>query len=67
MSFTPFFAQVAPSVALMAREALVMSGYSTPTPPQKSLNPPPDPVDSILGVLKRVLLPYCSATTVAKG
>ena len=37
------------------------------TPAQKSLNPPPEPVDSILGVLKRVVLPNLSATTVAKG
>jgi hypothetical protein len=44
-----------------------MSGYSTPTPEQKSFNPPPEPVDSILGVLNFVVLPNCSATTVAKG
>ena len=36
-------------------------------PEQNSLNPPPDPVDSIVGVLKSVALPNRSATTVAKG
>ena len=44
-----------------------MSGCWTPTPPQKSLNPPPVPVDSILGVLNAPALPNFSATTVAKG
>jgi phospholipase C len=51
----------------MAREALEMSGCWMPTPPQKSLNPPPVPVDSIFGVLKEPALPNRSATTVANG
>ena len=36
---------------LIRREELVISGCSTPTPAQNSFKPPPDPVDSILGVL----------------
>ena len=51
----------------MRREAFVMSGCSTPMPSQKSLSPPPDPVDSTLGVLNSVDFPKVSATTVAKG
>jgi hypothetical protein len=51
----------------MRREAFVMSGYWTPTPPQNSFNPPPLPVDSIVGVRKFVVRPNCSATTVANG
>ena len=51
----------------MARELLAMSGCWTPTPPQNSLMPPPEPVDSTFGVLKRLVLPNCSATTVEKG
>ncbi len=51
----------------MRREALAMSGLSTPTPAQNSLMPPPVPVDSILGVLKVPLRPKFSATVVAKG
>ena len=37
------------------------------TPAQKNLRPPPEPDDSILGVLKIVSLPKLLATTVAKG
>ena len=44
-----------------------MSGWSVPRPAQKSFMPPPDPVDSILGVLKSDPRPKFSATTVAKG
>ena len=44
-----------------------MSGCSTPIPLQKSFRPPPDPVDSMTGVLNLVDLPNLSATTVAKG
>ena len=51
----------------MRREELATSGWLTPTPAQKSLSPPPEPVDSILGVRNLVLLPNCSATTVANG
>jgi hypothetical protein len=67
ISLTPLDWQVSYSDFLMAREALVMSGCSTPTPAQKSLKPPPEPVDSILGVLKPLVFPNCSATTVANG
>lgn len=52
---------------LIRREALVISGCSTPTPAQNSFKPPPEPVDSILGVLNLEVLPNCSATTVANG
>jgi len=38
-----------------------------PTPPQNSLKPPPDPVDSTTGVLKSVFLPNRSATAVENG
>jgi hypothetical protein len=44
-----------------------MSGYSTPTPSQKSLNPPPDPVDSTFGVRNPVERPKRSATIVENG
>ena len=44
-----------------------MSGVLVPSPLQKSLSPPPVPVDSIVGVLKSVERPNRSATTVAKG
>ena len=67
MSFTPLPAHFSTSLFLMRREALVTSGCSTPTPAQNSLRPPPEPVDSIFGVLKSVVLPNRSATTVAKG
>jgi hypothetical protein len=52
ISVTLFCAQVWISAGLIGREALAMSGCSTPTPAQKSLSPPPVPVDSIFGVLK---------------
>jgi hypothetical protein len=45
----------------------VISGWFAPTPEQNSLAPPPEPVDSIVGVLKVVVLPNFSATVVAKG
>ena len=67
ISVTPFAAQLSNSPFLMRRELLVMSGCSTPTPLQNNFMPPPDPVDSILGVLKRVVWPNRSATTVANG
>ena len=51
----------------MRREALVMSGCCTPTPAQNSFRPPPEPVDSIFGVLNELVLPNCSATTVENG
>ena len=51
----------------MRRDAFVMSGYWTPTPPQNSLKPPPLPVGSIFGVLNPDVRPNYSATTVANG
>src|SRR5262245_43385081 len=51
----------------MARDALLISGSSTPTPAQNSLKPPPVPVDSTTGVLNLPILPNCSATAVEKG
>ena len=63
----PFCSHALTSESLMRREAFTMSGWSTPTPPQKSFMPPPVPVDSILGVLNPPMFPKCSATVVAKG
>ena len=51
----------------MRRDALVTSGCSTPTPSQNSFRPPPEPVDSMTGVLKPEVLPKVSATAVANG
>src|SRR5262245_11501104 len=67
MEVTPFLAQVSISESLILREALLMSGSSTPTPAQNSLKPPPVPVDSTTGVLNLPALPNCSATAVEKG
>jgi len=64
---TPFSRQVSTSDIFTRREALVTSGCSTPTPAQNSFRPPPDPVDSMIGVAKSVVLPNSSATAVAKG
>ena len=44
-----------------------MSGCSRPIPAQKSLRPPPDPVDSMTGALKSVFFANLSATIVANG
>ena len=44
-----------------------MSGNPKPNPEQNNYNPPPDPVDSMTGALKFVLLANLSATIVAKG
>ena len=51
----------------MRREAFDKSGVFIALLAQKSFIPPPVPVDSIFGVLKAVLLPKRSATTVEKG
>ena len=67
MSVTPFPAQRSTSEDLIRRDALVTSGWSTPTPAQNSLSPPPEPVLSTTGVLFSVVLPNSSATAVAKG
>jgi hypothetical protein len=67
MSLTPFFWQSSNSPLVMAREALVRSGWPTPTPAQNSLKPPPVPVDSTTGVLPPDVLPNCSATAVVNG
>ena len=48
--------------------ALVISGVDGPLPEQNNFKPPPDPVDSMIGVLNPLLaLPNVSATTVANG
>jgi hypothetical protein len=52
---------------LIRRDALVMSGWSTPTPAQNSFMPPPVPVLSMIGVLNLLLRPNSSATAVANG
>ncbi len=67
ISVTPLAAQVSTSDCLIRREALVMSGCSSPTPAQNSFRPPPEPVLSTTGVGKLVLLPNCSATAVENG
>ena len=67
ISVTPFFAHFFTSLLLILLEAFVISGCSVPRPLQKSFNPPPDPVDSITGVLNPLVFPNLSATTVAKG
>ena len=67
MSLTPFFWQSSNSPFFMAREALVRSGWASPTPAQKSFMPPPVPVDSTTGVLPAPDLPNCSATAVVNG
>ncbi len=67
MSETPFSLHFFTSFDFILLEALVISGCSVPRPAQKSFNPPPDPVDSMTGVLKPLVLPNLSATTVAKG
>jgi len=64
---TPFDAQSSTSLFLMRREEFVISGVSMPLPEQNNFKPPPEPVDSIFGVLNFVFLPNVSATTVAKG
>ena len=48
----------------MRRDEFAISGNFIPTPWQNSFNPPPDPVDSILGVRNTEDLPKRSATTV---
>ena len=48
-------------------DAFVISGCSSPIPAQNNFIPPPEPVDSITGVLFPEPRPYSSATTVAKG
>ena len=53
---TPAVLQASSSVSLMRREALVMSGVLSPTPSQKSLMPPPVPVDSTTGAREAAFL-----------
>ncbi len=68
MSVMPFLAHSFTSFDFILLDALVTSGVPGPFPAQKSLRPPPDPVDSIIGALKPLsALPNSSATTVAKG
>ena len=51
----------------MRREAFAISGWVTPTPPQKSLRPPPVPVLSTIGALNDDERLNSSATAVANG
>jgi hypothetical protein len=67
MSLTPFFWQSSNSLFFIAREALVRSGWASPTPAQNNFIPPPVPVDSTTGVLPLPDLPNCSATAVVNG
>ena len=67
ISDTWFFSQLRRSLGLIGREAMTISGVSRPTPAQKSLKPPPVPVDSITGVAKAALRPNCSAAAVMMG
>src|SRR5690554_712580 len=67
ISFTPLLWHISNSLFFMRRDALVMSGCWVPIPAQNSFRPPPEPVDSSLGVGKSVLRPKRSATTVANG
>src|SRR5210317_1705901 len=67
MTSTPCAAQSASSDALIALDALLISGKLVPTPAQNCFIPPPVPVDSTLGVLKPVERPNRSATSVVKG
>ena len=55
------------SLPLIRLDALVMSGCCSPLPAQKSFMPPPEPVDSTIGVLYFDFLPNSSATAVEKG
>jgi len=64
---TPFLAHSSTSLFFIRRDALVISGVLIPLPEQNNFKPPPEPVDSILGVLNLVFLPKVSATTDAKG
>ena len=66
-SLTPLAAQVSISLSLIARDALVMSGCSTPTPAQNSFRPPPEPVLSTTGAGKPLVWPKVSATAVENG
>ena len=63
----PFLAHSLISEDLIARDAFVMSGVASPTPEQNNFRPPPEPVDSTLGVRNLVDLPKRSATTVENG
>ena len=45
MSLTPFFWQSSNSLFFIARDALVASGWLSPTPAQNSFMPPPVPVE----------------------
>ena len=51
ISVIPFLAHLETSLLLILLEAFVISGCFVPIPAQNNFNPPPDPVDSITGVL----------------
>ena len=61
ISVTPFFAHFFTSFDFILLEALVISGCSVPSPLQNSFSPPPDPVDSMIGVLNPLVFPKRSA------
>ena len=67
MSEIPFASHFFTSFGFILLDAFVISGCSVPSPAQKSFKPPPDPVDSITGVLNPLVFPNLSATTVANG
>ena len=67
ISETPFFSQFFTSFNFILLEAFVISGCWVPKPLQKSFSPPPEPVDSMTGVLNPLVLPNLSATTLANG
>ena len=64
---TPFDWHNSYSDVFMAREAPVISGCASPTPPQNIFIPPPVPVDSTIGEGAPVLLENCSATACVYG
>ena len=68
ISLIPFSAHKLISLFFILLEALVTSGVEGPLPEQNNFSPPPEPVDSIIGVLNPLsALPKVSATTVANG
>ena len=67
ISVTPLSWHFLNSDSFIRLDEFVISGYFVPMPEQNNFIPPPEPVDSILGVRLPVFFPKRSATTVAKG
>src|SRR3546814_10975473 len=67
MLVTPFCWHFSNSDAFIAREAPVMSGCCSPTPPQNSCMPPPVPVDSTNGPGNSPARPKYTATAAVHG